>query len=99
LYPRLAGMVSLAALVVRDKGGEQHMGEKGKDGEAALCLLLCWEIPCTQVGLCFVLSSLFSFKGSRELKNVECSINYYAKGASHYKKKKPVLVTPWIVLV
>lgn len=35
----LVGLVSPVALVVRDKGGEQHMGEKGKDGEVALCLL------------------------------------------------------------
>jgi hypothetical protein len=28
-----------AALVLRDKGGVKHMGEKGKDGEVALCLL------------------------------------------------------------
>lgn len=39
MYLGLVGMVLLAALVVRDKGGEQHMGEKGKDGEVALCLL------------------------------------------------------------
>jgi hypothetical protein len=35
----LVGLVSPVALVVRDNGGEQHMGEKGKDGEVALCLL------------------------------------------------------------